>query len=543
MVFGEISGFEEETYMNYELYKHEEITDLKHLLSCCAEKYHTHTVFRYQEKTEIVEITYSQFKKDVEALGTFLLEKGHRNCKIAVLGENSYAWIVTYFAAACGKNIVVPLDKDLLVKDVAELLLHSECRVLFYSHTYSDIAEALQNTEIEGLICYNLKHLPTMITEGETLVKKGKCEYVDRKIQKQDVASIVYTSGTTGKSKGVLLTHYNLCSCARAACENVLCEGVSFLVLPLHHTYGLVTSVFSMMNYGVPIYINKSLKRLVQEFPKAKPQNIFAVPLMVEMLYKNIWNQARAQGREKSLQRLVKVSDVLLKCKIDLRKVFFKSIRLALGGELELIISGGAPLDEVYIKGFKSFGITVLNGYGITECGPVVAVNRNCFSVSGSVGMPLSCNQVRISEEGEILVKGDNVTPGYYRNEEENKKSFTKDGWFKTGDLGKIDEYGALHITGRIKNLIILSNGKNISAEAIESQIYTIPYVKEVIVYGKNDKITAEVYLDEKISDARNLLKKDIQQINRRLPQIQNIGDIIIRDTEFPKTSTKKIKR
>ena len=339
------------------------------------------------------------------------------------------------------------------------------------------------------------------------------------------------------------MTHYNLCSCARASAENVLCEGISFLVLPLYHTYGLVTNVFGVMLYGVPIYINKSLKRLVQELSKAKPRHMFAVPLIVEMLYKNIWNQAKAQGKEKLLYRLVKISDGLLKWKIDLRKLFFKSIRLALGGELELMISGGAPLDETYIKGFKSFGITVLNGYGITECGPVVAVNRNQFSVPNSVGMPLSCNQVRISEEGEIQVKGDNVTQGYYRNEEENKKAFTEDGWFKTGDIGKIDEYGALHITGRIKNLIILSNGKNISAEAIESRIYTIPYVKEVIVYGKNDKITAEVYLDENVSDAGNLIKRDIEQMNRRLPQIQNIGDIIVRDKEFPKTSTKKIKR
>ena len=414
---------------------------------------------------------------------------------------------------------------------------------MFGSITSSDVAEALQNTEIEGLICYNLKFLPSMITEGEALVQNGNREYVDMKIQKQDIASIVYTSGTTGKSKGVLLTHYNFCSCARSACENVLCEGVSFLVLPLHHTYGLVTSVFSMMNYGVPIYINKSLKRLIQEFSKAKPQNMFVVPLMVEMIYKNIWNQAKAQGKEKLLYRLVKISDGLLKCKIDLRKMFFKSIRSALGGELELMISGGAPIEEKYIKGFHSVGITVLNGYGITECGPVVAVNRNRFSVPDSVGIPLSCNQVRISEEGEILVKGDNVTQGYYQNEEENKKAFTQDGWFKTGDIGNIDEYGALHITGRIKNLIILSNGKNISAEALESQIYTIPYVKEVIVYGKNDKITAEVYLDENVADARNAIKKDIEQINRQLPQVQNIGDIIIRDTEFPKTSTKKIKR
>lgn len=529
--------------MKYKLYKQDEITDLKHLISYCAEKYNTHTVFRYQEKTKMVEITYSQLKKDVEALGAFLFEKGHKNCKIALFGENSYAWILTYFAVACGKNIVVPLDKDLSAKEAEELLLHSECRVLFYSDTYSDIAETLQNMGIEGLVCYNWRELPSMITEGQQLLKKGKCDYIHMQIQKQDVASIVYTSGTTGKRKGVLLTHYNFCSCASTACENALCKGGTFLVLPLHHTYGLVTSVFAMMIFGMSIYINKSLKRFVQELAKAKPQIISVVPLMVEMLYKNIWNEAKAQGKEKLLGCLVKVSDWLLKYKIDLRKVFFKSIHSALGGELEMLVSGGASLDENYIKGFRSFGITILNGYGITECGPVVAVNQEHFWVPDSVGMPISCNQVRISEEGEIQVKGDNVTPGYYRNEEENKKSFTEDGWFKTGDLGRLDEHGALYLTGRIKNLIVLSNGKNISPEGIEAKIYTIPYVKEVIVYGKNDKITAEVYLSETVSEARKLIKRDIERLNRQLPQIQNIEDIVIRDTEFPKTTTKKIKR
>lgn len=206
-----------------------------------------------------------------------------------------------------------------------------------------------------------------------------------------------------------------------------------------------------------------------------------------------------------------------------------------------MIVSGGAPLDQKYIRAFQSFGITVLNGYGITECGPIVAVNRNNLNVIGSVGLPLCCNEVKIADDGEVLVKGDNVMLGYYNNKYENKKAFINS-WFKTGDIGLIDKYGALHITGRIKNLIILGNGENIPAESIEKEIYTIPYVKEAVAYGKDNAIVAEVYLDD-IPDAKDRINADIQSINQHLPQIKNIGKVIIRDTEFPKTTTKKIKR
>ena len=326
------------------------------------------------------------------------------------------------------------------------------------------------------------------------------------------------------------------------ACCNVLLTGSSLLVLPLHHTFGLVASVFAVMYYGHSIYINKSLKKLHDDFKKCKPQHLFAVPLIVETLYKNIWATAKKQGKDKALKILIKISDALLKCKIDLRKVLFKSVISAFGGNIDLIVSGGAPIDVKYINAFKSFGITVLNGYGITECGPIVAVNRNKFNVVGSVGLPLCCYEVKIDDNGEALVKGDNVMLGYYHNEAENEKVFV-DGWFRTGDFGRIDEHGALHITGRIKNLIILGNGENIPAESIEQEIYTIPYVKECIAYGKDNVIVAEVYLDEEIADARDRINYDIQTVNQRLPQIRNIGKVIIRDTEFPKTTTKKIKR
>ncbi len=527
---------------NYDLYKHQQIMTLKELLKFCSITHNDKTAFVYKNCKQDITVSYNTFYDDVKALGTYLYKKGYKNSKIAILGENSYEWILSHFSVTCGKDIVVPIDKELEIKDIKNLLQDSESSVLIYSNIYLDIIEELQKCSNLNVKFLNMKNIPSMIKEGNEFFKSGYTEYVDVEINKDDIASIVYTSGTTGKSKGVMLSHYNFMSCMHGACRNVLLSGNSLLLLPLHHTFGLVASVYAVMFYGFSIYINKSLKRLSSDFQTAKPQHLFAVPLIVETLYKNIWTTAKKQGKDKLLYTLIKISDNLLKVKIDLRRIFFKTIILSLGGNLDLIISGGAPIDKKYITAFKSLGITVLNGYGITECGPIVAVNRNKFNIVGSVGLPLCCNTVKISDENEILVKGDNVMVGYYNNPTENKKVFC-DGWFKTGDLGYIDSFGALHVTGRIKNLIILGNGENIPAETIEEYIHTIPYVKEVVAYGKDNIIVAEVYLDEELYSNDKDIHKDIKEINQKLPLNYNIGKVIIRDKEFSKTTTKKIKR
>ena len=526
---------------NYPYYEHISVYTTKQLLEFCANKYESKAAFVYQIKKQDRSIAFSEFKIQVGAFGTYLFSKGFDGKHIAVFGENRYEWILTHFAVTCGGNVIVPIDKELDTDSIAELLTDSESHVLVYSDTYADIAEELQ-AKLPNITYINMQDIPECIEQGKKLISDGYTEYINKEVKKDDLASIVYTSGTTGKSKGVMLTHNNFCSCMYGACCNVELSGTSLLVLPLHHTFCLVASVFAVMFYGYTIYINKSLKKLPEDFKKCNPQHLFAVPLIVETLYKNIWANAKKQGKDKLLKVFVKISNALLKCGIDLRRVLFKSVISALGGNIDLIVSGGAPIDTKYIEGFKAFGITVLNGYGITECGPIVAVNRNKFNVVGSVGLPLCCNKVKIFEDGEVLVKGDNVMLGYYHNEAVNEKVFV-DGWFKTGDIGFIDKYGTLHITGRIKNLIILGNGENIPAESIEEQIYTIPYIKEVICYGKDNVIVAEVYLNEEITDAKERINDDIQIVNQRLPQIRNIGKVVVRDTEFPKTTTKKIKR
>lgn len=526
---------------NYDLYKHTPMDTIKGLLDFCAKEYREKEAFAYQERKQNISISFKQFQDEVEAFGSFLFSSGYQACHLAVLGENSYEWILTYFSVTCGKNVIVPLDKDLEEVEIAELLRDSECRVLIFSDTYADVIGRLKET-LSDIDFINMKKIPECVKRGQELLERGYGDFLKIKIEKKDLASIVYTSGTTGKSKGVMLTHGNFMTDLYAASCAASISGTSLLVLPLHHTFGLVAGVFSVMYYGYPLYINRTLKRLTADLKKAKPQNIFAVPLIVETLYKNIWITAEKQKKDNMLKAVIKISNVLRRLGIDLRKVFFYSVLSAFGGELDLIICGGAPLSTKLVKGMDDFGITVLNGYGITECAPIVAVNRNKFNIMGSVGLPLICNEVKIAENGEVLVKGENVMLGYYHNEAENEKVFAE-GWFKTGDLGRVDEYGALHITGRMKNLIILGNGENISAEFLEEKIREISYVKEVITYGKDNMIVEEIYLDEEDESAKERIHIDIQQLNQTLPLVRNIGKVIIRDKELPKTTTKKIKR
>ena len=526
---------------NYELYKHTKVSTLKEFLNYCADTYGSKTVFMYADRKTEVSVSFSQFRDSVEALGTYLIANGYRNRHIAVFGENSYEWIITHFGVTCSGNIIVPIDKELDAQSVAELLQNSDSVILVYSNTYADIAEQLQEI-LPDIVYINVKQIASLVEKGKELISNSYSDYLDMAVEPTDLASIVYTSGATGKSKGVMLTHGNFMSNLYAASCLVSLSGPSILLLPLHHTFGLVAGLYSVMYYGYPLYINKSLKKILSDFQAAKPQNTFAVPLIVETLHKNIWSTAKKQRKDKLLKLLIKISDTLRKCKIDLRKSLFKSVISAFGGNLDLIICGGAPLNSELVTAFDSLGITLLNGYGITECSPIVAVNRNKFNVVGSVGLPLICNEVNISEDGEVLVRGENVMAGYYRNDAENEKVF-EDGWFHTGDLGMIDDHGALHITGRIKNLIILSNGENIPAESIEAQVYSISYVKEVVAYGQDDVIVAEVFLDDEVINAKDRIYTDIQVINQKLPLVKNIGKVIIRDTEFPKTTTKKIKR
>ena len=524
-----------------------EITNLKQLLYFDNARTSDKVAFMYAKgKKSTIEVTYSKFIRGIECFGTYLYGLGKRNTHIAVMGENSYEWILTYFSTVLGGNVIVPIDKALTTDEVEKVLGASDSTTLVYSDTYSDIVADLVEKNL-AMTFINMKDIPDILEQGDKLLQEGNLEFINYQVNDGDLAAIVYTSGTTGERKGVMLTHGNIASNTVASCKNVYAEGTSVCVLPLHHTFAFTLGICAVLLYRQSIYINKSLKNIMLDFQKAKPSYTFMVPLMVETMYKKVWATAKEQGKDKLLKVMIQISRGLMKVGIDLRRVLFKSVLAAFGGKLEWVSCGGASIDIKYIQGFRDFGINIINGYGITECSPIVSSNRSKYWVDGSVGVVVWGCEVMIAPsdidgEGEILVKGSSVMKGYYKNEEATKQAFHGE-WFKTGDIGFIDEYGALHITGRIKNLIILSNGENIPAESIEEAVYTIPYVKEVVAYGKDNVIVAEVFLDEDVPDAKDRINADIQAINKKLPLVRNIGKLIVRDTEFEKTTTNKIKR
>lgn len=512
---------------NYPLNQVKNISNLRQLIDFRAKESGKKPAFIYWNKgrKEKIQVTYEELKAQTEQLGTYLLSKNFSKQKIAILGENSYEWILSFFAVANSGNIAVPMDKELSAEAIAALMENCGCSILIFSDTYRDVANALSEKMKLTLIC--MKEFPDYLKQKEVAIREGNLQYQRRSIEEDAVTAIFYTSGTSGKSKGVMLSQKNLAVDTRSACRNFKIEGDTVLLLPLHHTFGLVTSVFATMLYGHSIFINSSLRYLLEDISLVKPYVLFLVPLFVENIYKNIRRIADSMPKEKMTKTPV--------------------------SNPKMIVSGGAPLNPTYIKRFAFFGITLINGYGITECSPVVSVNRNEYNKEGSVGLILDECQVKIHQpdkngEGEICVKGANVMLGYYHMEEETAEVL-RDGWFHTGDIGHVDEDQFLYITGRKKNLIILENGENVAPEELENELQNISLVKEAVVYEKDGLITAEIFMDEEarnmlgVSQAEETLRENIRELNRRLPAFKRIMDLKIRETEFVKTTTKKIIR
>ena len=520
---------------NYPLYEHPQITNFRELVELRAKESPNGIAFQYLERKEKVSVTYQQFKNDIVALGSFIFDQGLQDTKIAVIGENSYHWILTYFSVVLGANTIVPIDKELALDDIQTLLIRCGATALVYSNSYADIAEDMLEKHVVQKI-FNMKEFSTYLDAGRKIIRDGMRDFVIGENNENKVCSIIFTSGTTGVPKGVMLTQKSLMADAMGACLIASVYGPSLLTLPLHHTFAFTTSVLAMLVYNVPICINKSLRTFNSNMQAFQPQNMFLVPLYVETMYKTIWKTAAEQKKDRILRSLISVSNILRKCGIDLRKKLFRSVLERFGGNLDLIICGGAALDQKYIDGLTELGILVLNGYGITECSPVVAVNRNRYFKRNSIGMPLPNCEVRIIDD-EICVRGDIVMTGYYEDEAATQESMI-DGWFKTGDLGYLDNDGFLYITGRKKNLIILSNGKNVSPEELEAKLLNISGIQEVVVYAENDLITAEIFAED-----QNGIREAVDALNKQLPTYQRIQNIEFRSEEFEKTTTKKIKR
>ncbi|MBP5280247.1 MAG: AMP-binding protein [Erysipelotrichaceae bacterium] len=524
----------------YPYYETPDINTLRELVEYGKEKGGDKPFLFNNDDTYITSKEFAEFNRE---LGTFILNKGLSKTNIGIIGENTCEWYISFFSIMNSGNVVVPLDRNLSNAEKTDLVERCGCKAIFYSKKESKFIETLK----EGIQLYSFDDLNQFREEGRKRIEEGDDSYDRLVIDKDDLATIVFTSGTSGDMKGVMLTHLNLMSDTIACCKCVRSHDTQ-IFLPLHHTFPWASAMFSIIVCGGTVHFSSNMRRIMKDMQTNKPENLSAVPMMVEMIHNGIWTNAAKNKQDKKLKLALKLSRFLMWLGIDKRREIFKEIHDSFGGNLKIILCGGATLDEKIEREFYDFGILILSGYGITECSPVVSVNRQNDFRFGSVGKILPCNNVRIDDPdkdgiGEILVSGANVMKGYYKDPESTAAAFEGE-WFKTGDYGRFDKDGFLYITGRKKNLIILSNGENVSPEGIEIKLMRLPYVKEVVVYEEDGDIVGEFYLDEEnFSEARTMLKNDIDYYNHSVQKYRNIVRYKIREIPFIKTTTLKIKR
>ena len=520
----------------YPYYDVPEIKNLQEMVSYCAEVYNTKTAFHYLNKSREITVSYKSFFEDVAALCNYFIKCGYNRTHIALLGENSYEWLVSFFAIVNSNNVVIPLDKELDAKDINKLIIRSDSTVLIHSDNYTDEAE--YNKQIKLI---NMKKLAKIISDNKTDICTDLSFYKSIKIDDNAMCAVFYTSGTTSEPKGVMLSHKNIALDAVYTNMNSTVPDSSILVLPLHHTYSTILAISVPMLVGSSVFINKNMRTLMSDILFCKPKYIAVVPLMLEIFYKKITEGLKSNGKEETIRKLVKISNFSNKLGIDLRKKFFSKIIEAFGGRLELLAVGGAPINPNTVKALTEFGIQVLSGYGTTECSPIVSSVRNRHYKPDSVGYVIPNVKARIVD-GEIQISGDIVFSGYYKDQTATEAVFDGE-WYKTGDLGSI-ENGFLFIKGRCKNLIVLSNGENISPEGIEAVLQeNIPDIEEVLVYCENDKIVADIYISSLSAELKGDIIKAVDMINKSFPSYKQISNIFFREKEFEKTTTKKIKR
>ena len=556
---------------NYPLYETTVFEDFRIMTENVAKKYPDRIAFSFRrtpKDADVVHVTYAQARDRIRNLATGMHELGCRDCQCALLGEASYDWMCSYISLMAMGAVTVPVDKELPPDDIIGILNHSETKFVFYSPSIEEKIDALRDklTFDEKFICLGATQaewateLEDVACRGESLVAAGDTSYFDYEIDPNRMASIVFTSGTTGKGKGVMLSQTNIVSDMTQGMYNFRITDKTMFVLPPHHTYGSTVNLIGHFAQGCEIYISSGIRYLLNEMKEQQPTHLILVPLFVETLYKRIWQTAEKSGKADLMRKAMKISGALRKVGIDLSRNLFKDVLSAFGGKLQMVICGGAALNQNIIDTFESFGIVILNGYGISECAPLVSCNRNEYRKAGSVGCPIIGEQVKIHEpdengEGEICVKGTNVMLGYYKDPEATAAVFDEEGFFHTGDWGKLDEEGWIYITGRIKNIIILSNGKNVYPEEIEFEIQGVPGVNEVIVYAgesrseKREVIVAEIYPDAEelekrgITDTRAYFTEEIRKINARMAPYKAVGHIKLRSEEFVKNTSRKILR
>ncbi len=513
---------------------------------------------------EIQKKTYDQLRDDVRALATELIARGVPGKHLALVGKLSYHWIVVYYATLASGGVLVPLDKEWLAKDLADTGVKAEVSFVFCDGDVIEKGRAISEATGCGepiAMEYGEGTVDELIEAGRVKFSEDSSAYYNAPIDIDAMSLLVFTSGTTGKGKGVMLSQKNILTDIAAPLQHIDFTFKSVGVLPPHHTFGSTVNILGHNCIGCEIYISSGIRYVQKELKEQAPGHMVLVPLYLETFYRKIMANIKDQGKEKLIARMIKISNLLRKVGIDLRRKFFKAVLAAFGGEVRMVVCGGAPINQDILSFFDGVGIEILNGYGITECAPIIACNHSHDVIPGSVGPACDVNEVKIDEpnedgEGEIWVKGSNVMLGYYKDEEATADAITPDGYFKTGDYGKIGKNGEIYITGRKKNLIILSNGKNVYPEEIEAEFIAVPGVIDIVVYEGQSKrglmyntIVAEVFPDQdyitknNVTDIHAHLKKYVDEYNLTAVPYKKIGILKVRTEEFPKNTLRKIMR
>ena len=562
------------------LYEVRDVENLRELIDGSVERFSQRPAFMVKDKTKgkFVSISYKKMQEDIRSLGTSLINLGLRGRKIAVIGENSYYWAISYFAIANGVGVVVPIDRELKEKEVANLLKRAEVSAVIYSKKMKKVMdEVLEDRELRKTLTYPIQmdlsddedgriSLRRLLSHGMDLLDNGDRKYLDVEVDSDALAVLLFTSGTTGLAKGVMLSHRNIVSNTvnMSKYVKIIDGGVGLSVLPMHHTYEMTCHGITGLYQGMSIAICEGLKYIQKNLVEAQVNVMLAVPLIFEMMHKKILSKAKESGKDKTLRRMMNISRKFkLYNKGNITRRLFSNVHNVTGGKISQFIAGGAAINPQVIEDYEAMGFPIFQGYGMTECSPIIAVNKDRYSKAAAAGLPLPGTEVKIYNPdekgiGEIICRGPSVMLGYYRDDDATREAL-RNGWLHTGDYGYFDQDGFLYVSGRKKSVIITKNGKNIFPEEVEFYLTESEYIEEALVHGidglRNDDViikaeifpnyplfekenpeVSEDYIEEKIGEI-------IEKINDTVPKYKRIKRYYIRKTEFEKTTTKKIKR
>ena len=563
--------------MREPVHKMPKYEDLKEMLKKSGEMYGDRPAYLFKtgEAGKFREITHKQYREEINNLGTALMDMGLKDKRIAVISENRYEWGLAYFATVAGTGVVVPLDKALPDNEIENLIIRSEADAVFYSNKYDAIMKEIReknNTNLKFFISMDLEKeedgiysQAELVSKGKELIEKGNRKFLDAKVNAEEMAIMLFTSGTTAMSKAVALSHRNICANLFDIASTIKVDekDVFLSFLPLHHTFECTTGFIYAISKGSAIAFCEGIRHIADNIKEYRITVMVSVPILFENMYKRVMKNIEKKGKLETVKKGIKISQFLLKFGIDIRKKLFKEIHDNLGGRLRLFVSGGAALDPETEKGFNELGVVTYQGYGLTESSPVIAAEDDKYRRLGSIGRAFPSLDVKIVEPneegiGELVAKGPSIMLGYYNNEEATKETIDEEGWLHTGDLARIDSDGYIFISGRKKFVIVLKNGKNIYPEELETLINKIEGIKESFVYGKPDgegdykicakivydkELVEEIYHTSKKEELKELIWQEIKKVNKTMPAYKYIREISVTEDDLIKTTTQKIKR